>query len=96
MKRIISNFGKKPIEYAIRKITKGNKVVYHPVAKVQGYFSDWMPIIKVYPNRYFLLSIEVEDLTEQDCREHIEGHKQQVIKESKDSYFKVEYTKLVS
>lgn len=76
--------------YAVKKIVKGEMVQYLPVAKSKGLLNDWTPIVKIYPNEYLILPIEVQGLTLQDCEQHIQGHKDQVEREATENFYKEE------
>ena len=70
----------KPV-FAIKKETLFNGTVrMYPVVR-QSLFTDWTPIVKVY-GEYFAMFIETDHaFTEEECREHIEGYKQQLFQE---------------
>ena len=77
MKKIISSMNQ--IKFAIKATSVGGQVTYTPVVKKNSIFSNWTPIVKLYPNEYILLPYEVQGLTIEECDQHIEGYKAQMI-----------------
>ena len=78
-------------QYAIRRVTKGNTEQYIPVVKLPGWFSDWVPIVRLYPEQYVLLPYEVEGLTMSDCKQHIDKFKEQTKLQEEESFFLIQY-----
>jgi len=87
-------------EFAIRKETTfGGKIKFTPLFrektnKLFSSFEPWTQIIKAY-NKFYLWNLEDDEilLTEQDCYDHIEGYKQQLIKQNNSKLSSVELLK---
>lgn len=90
-------------EFAIKKeVLNSGKVIYTPVCRKKSYWSklfreDWERITKIY-DRYFLLDLnfgrnpdEAPSLTYQDCKEHIEGFQESLLKEAERDIKCVEF-----
>lgn len=96
MKKIfnaIKELKRKHYEFAIQKVTQGEKIKLLPVAKEPGSFS-WRPIVKVY-DYYMLMDHEKENgLTQDECLQHIYKFQEQLEAERKSKEYSKVYTKV--
>jgi hypothetical protein len=81
-------------KFAVKKVVKGIDIEYIPVIKQKGFFTSWIPIVKIFPNEYVCMPYESKGLTYDQCVEHIEGYKAQEKKLLQDSFVSTEYLQL--
>jgi hypothetical protein len=95
LKRLFKKFrGDGNNKYAIQVLVKNGQATYLPVVKESSFGSKWTPIIKVY-DLYLAMDVEKPGgLTEEECKEHIEGCKNQIAMEKAASELTISYKEM--